>query len=205
MPENLVDNSAMYKLSYGLFVLTACEKGVDNGCITNTVIQVTSSPNRVAVAVNKKNYTHDMIVSTRKFNVSILTEGAPFSLFERFGFKSGREVNKFTDFGDVERSENGLVYLTKYTNAFISAEVVEMVDCGTHTLFIANTVEAKVLSAEPSVTYAYYFEHIKPKPETAKKKGFVCKVCGYVYEGEELPEDYVCPLCGHGAEDFEPL
>ncbi len=205
MPENLVDNSAMYKLSYGLFVLTACENGVDNGCITNTAIQVTSSPNRVAVAVNKKNYTHDMIVSTRKFNVSILTERAPFSLFERFGFKSGRDVNKFADFGDVERSENGLVYLTKYTNAFISAEVVEMVDCGTHTLFIANTVEAKVLSAEPSVTYEYYFEHIKPKPETAKKKGFVCKVCGYVYEGEELPEDYVCPLCGHGAEDFEPL
>lgn len=205
MSEILVDNNAMYKLSYGLFVLTTCEEGVDNGCITNTAIQVTSSPNRVAVAVNKKNYTHDMIVSARKFNVSILTEGTPFSVFERFGFKSGREVNKFADFEDVKRSENGIVYLTKYTNSFISAEVIEMVDCGTHTLFIANTVEAKVLSTEPSVTYAYYFEHIKPKPEAAKKKGFVCKVCGYVYEGEELPKDYVCPLCGHGAEDFEPL
>lgn len=205
MGEKITDNNAMYKLSYGLFVLTACENGTDNGCITNTVIQVTGSPLRIAVALNKKSYTHDMITATGRFNVSVLTEDAPFEIFERFGFKSGREYNKFADFGDVKRSKNGLVYLTKCANSFISAEVVEMVDCGTHTLFVAAVMEAEVLSEKPSVTYAYYLENIKPKPVATKKKGFVCKVCGYVYEGEELPEDYVCPLCGHGAEDFEPV
>lgn len=204
-----IDKNAMFKLSYGLFVLTSIEFGKDNGCIINTVMQVTDSPKRIAIAVNKGNRTHDMIAATGMFNVSVLTESASFEVFRRFGFQSGRDVDKFEGL-PVERTENWLRYLPEHTNAVISGEVIQTVDCGTHTLFVADVTEAIVLSDEPSVTYDYYFKHIKPKPAAAaksdagaKKKRWVCKICGYVYEGDELPADFVCPLCKHGADDFE--
>ena len=200
------DQTALFKLSYGLFVLTAREGDKDNGCIVNTVSQLTDKPKRITVAVNKANYTHDMILRTGLFNASILTEGAPFDLFKYYGFQSGRDVNKFEG-TDMPRTQNGLVYLTGFTNAVISGKVESAIDCGTHTLFIATVEEAITLSAERSVTYQYYFDHIKPQPapKPSQKKGFVCKICGYIYEGDTLPEDFVCPLCKHGAEDFEPL
>lgn len=202
-----IDNSAFFKLSYGLFVLTARDGEKDNGCIINTVTQLTDTPKRITIAVNKQNLTHDMILKTGVFNVSVLTEEVPFKVFQHFGFQSGRDVDKFADCEVQARAQNGLMYLPKYTNAFFSAQVIEAKDYGTHTLFIADVTQAQVLSEEKSVTYAYYFEHIKPKPAPVdeQKKGFVCKICGYVYEGEELPADFICPLCKHGAEDFEPL
>ncbi len=198
-----LDPSAFFKLSYGLFVLTAREEDRDNGCIINTVTQITDTPKRISIAVNKANYTHDMILRTGMFNVSVLTESVPFKTFQHFGFQSGRTVNKFT--GNEARSANGICYLTEHVNAFFSAKVVKAEDYDTHTLFTAEVTEAKVLSNEPSVTYSYYFEHIKPKPQPAqeKKRGWVCKICGYFYEGDELPADFVCPLCKHGPEDFE--
>ena len=205
--EAMVEPNALFKLSYGLFVLTAKDGGKDNGCIINTVTQLTDTPKRITIAVNKANYTHDMIQKTGVFNVSVLSEDVPFKIFQQFGFQSGRDADKFAGMATQTRSANGLRYLSEYTNAFISAKVISAEDYGTHTLFVADITEAKVLSAEPSVTYAYYFEHIKPKPQpTAEtKKGWVCKICGYVYEGEDLPADFICPLCKHGAEDFEPL
>ncbi len=200
---NSIDNKAMHKLSYGLFLLTARDEK-DNGCIINTAAQVTSSPMRITIAVNKQNLTHDIIAKTGVFNVSVLTEDTPFELFQHFGFQSGRAVDKFAGYLNAARSENGLLYITAFANSFMSGKVIDAVDCGTHTLFIADVTEAKVLSDERSVTYDYYFANIKPKPQ-AKKKGFVCKICGYVYEGETLPEDFVCPICKHGASDFEPI
>lgn len=203
----VVDSSAFRALSYGLFVLTAKDGGQDNGCIINTLQQLTSAPARISITVNKQNYTHDMIMKSGIFNVSVLTQSADFSIFKRFGFQSGRNADKFSGFDGASRSANGLYYIATDTNAFFSARVTEVRDCGTHTLFIADVTEAQRLSSAPSVTYAYYFEHIKPKPqpEAEKKSGYVCKICGYVYEGDTLPEDFVCPLCKHGAEDFEPL
>ena len=203
----VVDPAAMFKLSYGLFVLSAKDGDKDNGCIVNTAAQLTDTPKRLNIAVNKQNYTHDMILKTGEFNVSILTEDAPFKIFQHFGFQSGRDTDKFDGTFPAARSANGLAYLTEYANAFISAKVIDALDYGTHTLFIAEVTESAVLSPAPSVTYAYYFEHIKPKPQPVEenKKGFVCKICGYVYEGDELPADFICPLCKHGAEDFEPL
>lgn len=199
--------SAMFKLSYGLFVVTARDGAKDNGCITNTVQQVTTTPNRISLAVNKQNFTHDMIAKTGVFNVSVISEAAKFDLIKRFGFASGRDTDKFADFADFSRAENGVTYITNATNALLCAKVVQTVDLGTHTLFIADVTEERVLDeATPSATYAYYFANIKPKPESApKKKGWVCKICGYVYEGEELPPDFVCPICLHPASDFEPL
>ena len=204
MPEKL-DGKAMFKLSYGLFVLTARDGAKDNGCIINTAAQLTSSPMRISITVNKANYTHDMIQKTGVFNVSVLSESTPFSVFQQYGFQSGRTADKLS--GKEPRTENGVAYLAEHANAVISGKVISTVDCGTHTLFIADVTEAHVLSKEASATYAYYFEHIKPKPQPAaeKKKGYVCKICGYVYEGETLPPDFVCPLCKHGADDFEPL
>lgn len=203
MPQ--INNESIFRISYGLFVLTAKDEK-DNGCIINTVQQVTQEPLKITVAVNKDNYTHDMIEKTGIFNVSVLTESVPFEIFEKFGFISGRIKNKFENFEDINRTENGLLYLTKYSNAVISGKVVDRVECGTHTVFIAEVTEALKLSEERSVTYQYYFDHIKPKPiATQEMKGFVCKICGYVYEGENLPDDFICPLCKHGAEDFEPL
>ena len=196
----------MFKLSYGLFVLTAKDGEKDNGCIINTAAQLTSNPNRISIAVNKTDYTHDMILKTGVFNVSILTTEAPFDLFKYYGFQSGRDVDKFPGDG-FPRSQNGLIYIQGCTNAFISGKVVEAHDYGTHTLFVADVTEAQVLSGAPSVTYAYYFDHIKPKPQqpAEKKTGWVCKICGYIYEGEDLPADFICPLCKHGAADFEKI
>ena len=203
--DKKVEPNAMFKLSYGLFVLTA--KGTrDNGCIINTVTQITDTPKRISIAVNKANHTHDLIMNSGVFNVSVLTTDATFALFQRFGFQSGREVDKFDGFTDVARSENGLYYVTQASNAFISGKVIQTLDYGTHTVFIADVTEAKVLSNAPSLTYAYYFEHVKPKPAAlSEQKGWVCKICGYVYEGDELPADFICPLCKHGAADFEPI
>lgn len=195
---------SLFKISYGLYVVTASD-GKDNGCIINTFSQITDSPKRVILAVNKGNYTHDMILKTGKFNVSVLTTDTPFSVFEHFGFQSGRDVNKFADCTDIKRSANGLIYLSKYANAYISGQVVVTTDFGTHTLFIADVVDGEVLNEDASLTYDYYHKFVKPQPKKTKKKGWRCRICGFVYEGDELPADYVCPLCKHGAEEFEPI
>lgn len=207
--EATVDPIAIQKFSYGLFVLTARSGDKDNGCIINTAAQLTSSPNRINIAVNKANFTHDMILNTGVFNISVLAEDTSFDTFKRFGFASGKDTDKFEGFlENTARSANGLLYVTAGTNAFMSAKVIEAHDYGSHTLFVAELTEAEVLRDEPSVTYAYYFEHIKPKPQPKieeEKHGYVCKICGYVYEGETLPPDFICPLCKHGAEDFEKI
>lgn len=209
MAEATVDPIAIQKFSYGLFVLTARSGDKDNGCIINTAAQLTSSPNRINIAVNKANFTHDMILNTGVFNISVLAEDTSFDTFKRFGFASGKDTDKFEGFlENTARSANGLLYVTAGTNAFMSAKVIEAHDYGSHTLFVAELTEAEVLRDEPSVTYAYYFEHIKPKPQPKieeEKHGYVCKICGYVYEGETLPPDFICPLCKHGAEDFEKI
>lgn len=199
--------ASLFQLSYGLFVLTAREGDFDNGCIINTVSQVTDSPKRIAVTVNKQNKTHDMIAATGRFNVSVLDTTAPFDLFRHFGFQSGREADKFAGWQEAARSENGLLYLTKHANAWLSGQVARQMDLGTHTLFVADLTGAEVLSQQPSVTYADYHAHIKPRPpkEPPKTKGWRCKICGYVYEGETLPQDFVCPWCKHGPQDFEPI
>jgi len=204
---NAIDNSAMFKLSYGLFVITTRDGERDNGCIVNTVTQITDAPKRISVAVNKANYTHDIIIKTGVFNVSVLAEHTPFEVFERFGFKSGRDADKFAGANYSARTENGIRYVPGHTNAVIEARVTQTLDYGTHTLFIADVTGAITLSQEPSVTYQYYFDNIKPKPQKPKegKKGFVCKICGYVYEGDILPDDFICPLCKHGADDFERM
>ena len=200
-----MDPAAFFKLSYGLFVLTAREGEKDNGCIINTAQLLTDTPKRITIAVNKQNLTHDMVLRTGVFNVSVLTEKVPFKVFQHFGFQSGRDTDKFAGW-EGPRSANGLCYLPEYTNALLSGRVISTADYGTHTLFVAEVTEARILSEEPSVTYSYYFQHIKPKPQpqAEQKKGFVCKICGYVYEGDTLPEDFICPLCKHGAEDFGP-
>lgn len=205
--EKSVDQNAMFKLSYGLFLLSANSNGKDNGCIINTVTQITDNPKRISIAVNKANLTCEMIEQSNGFTVSVLSEDVPFSIFEHFGFVSGRDKNKFDNFENIKRDVNGRFYLTKYANAYISCKVTERIDCTTHMLFIADVIAAEIISDEASVTYEYYFQNIKPKPikSAEKKKGYVCKICGYVYEGEELPPDYICPLCKHGAEDFEPI
>ena len=202
-----LEQAAFFKLSYGLFVLSAKDGAKDNACIINTAQLLTDTPKQITIAVNKANLTHDMILKTGVFNISVLTESVPFDIFKAFGFVSGRSADKLAGRGDIARSANGLVYLTEHVNALISGKVVAAHDNGTHTLFVAEVTDARVLSDEKSVTYDYYFAHIKPKPQPVEehKKGFVCKICGYVYEGDTLPADFVCPLCKHGAEDFEPL
>jgi len=202
-----IDANAMFKLSYGLYLLTARDGKKHNGCIVNTAVQLTDTPKRITIAVNKANHTHDMILKTREFNVSVLDTSADFNLFKQFGFQSGRDTEKFDGKYQIGLSDNGLVYLSQHSNAFISAKVIDAQDYGTHTLFVAEVTQAKVLSNAPSMTYSYYFDNVKPKPQpaAAEQKGWVCKICAYVYEGEELPEDYICPLCKHGAEDFVKL
>ena len=200
-----MDNSVMYKLSYGLFVLTAKDGEKDNGCIINTAMQVTGDPNRIIVVVNKQNYTHDMIMKTKKFNVSIIDTDADFELFKHYGFQSGRDVDKM-DGESFSRSENGVAYLNEMVNGYISGEVISETDLGTHTMFLADVVDGKTIEKDKeSVTYAYYHKNIKPSPVKTSKKGWVCKICGYIYEGEVLPPDFICPLCKHPASDFEPL
>lgn len=206
----IMNNKAIYKLTYGLFVLSAFAKEKHNGCIINTAAQVTSSPNRISIAVNKANFTHDMIVESGLFNISIISEEAKFSLFERFGFQSGRDVDKFDGMTEIEKAANGIYYVTAGTNAYLSAKVEKTVDLGTHTLFIAEVTDMDVLSEVPSATYNFYQENIKPKlkAETKEINGktiWRCTVCGYEYEGEELPEDFICPWCKHPASDFEKI
>ena len=201
--KDQVDLTAFYKIGYGLYVLTSNDGKKDNGMIVNTVSQVTSDPNRIAVCINKANYTHNTVKTTKKMNINVLSVDAPFSIFEKYGFVSGREHDKFKDV-EISRSTNGLAILPKYINAFISLEVESYVDIGTHGMFICKVKESKSLSKSETMTYSYYQNYVKPRPET-KKKGWVCKICGYVYEGDELPEDFVCPLCKHGASDFEKI
>ncbi len=200
----MMDNNAMQKLSYGLFVVTAREGEKDNGCITNTVSQVTINPNRITLAVDKSNYTHDMIVRTGEFNVSILSEDASFDIFKHWGFQSGRTIDKAAGI-EFSRSDNGIIYITSGVNAVLCAKVENTIDLGTHSLFIASVGEAFCLNEKHSATYTYYHEHIKPAPQKPKKKGWICVICGYIYEGEILPDDFICPLCKHPASDFKPI
>ena len=201
---NKNDLTALFNIGYGLYVVTSNDGKKDNGLIVNTVAQVTSSPNRVAVTINKDNYSHHIIKQTGIMNVNCLSVEAPFKVFEDFGFRSGRNVDKFADCTPL-RSDNGLVFLPKYINSFMSLKVEDYVDLGTHGMFICSITEARVISDKETMTYTYYQNNVKPKPQTEGKKGFVCKICGYVYEGDELPDDFVCPLCKHGAADFEPI
>ena len=200
-----MDTKVLFKIGYGLYVLTANEGDKDNGCIINTAMQVTSDPLQIAIAVNKNNYTTGMIQRTKKFNLSILDESAQFEVFKNFGYQSGANVNKFENYNDTKRSPNGVLYLTDSTNAYISAFVKQEIDLGSHILFIAQLVAAESLSDKTSVTYDFYQKNIKPKPEKTNKKGWRCKICGYIYEGEILPADYICPICKHGAIDFERI
>lgn len=201
---NKHDMSALFKIGYGLYVITSNDGKKDNGLIVNTVTQVSDSPNRVAVNINKQNYSHHVIKQTGKLNVNCLSVEAPFSIFERFGFQSGRTVDKFANLKPLY-SDNGLAFLPRYINAFMSLEVENYVDLDTHGMFICKVSEARVMSDKETMSYNYYQEHVKPKPNTDGKKGFVCKVCGYIYEGDTLPDDYICPLCKHGVADFEPI
>ena len=204
-----LDPTALFTLSYGLYVLTAREGSRDCGCIVNTVTQLTENPTRIALSVNKQNFTCEVIRRTGLFNVSVLTEAAPMDLFRHFGFQSGRDVDKFAGRTDPV-SENGLRYIGGPANALISGKVEQAIDCGTHMLYIALVTEARKLSDAPSMTYAYYFANVKPRPQPKPaqekpRRGFVCRICGYFYEGDELPPDFICPLCKHGAADFEPV
>ena len=201
---NKNDLTALFNIGYGLYVVTSNDGKKDNGLIVNTVTQVTNSPNRIAVCINKQNYSHHTIKNTGVMNVNCLSTDAPFSVFENFGFQSGKNVDKFANCEPL-RSDNGLVFLPKYINSFMSLKVEDYVDLDTHGMFICTVTEARVISDKETMTYTYYQNNVKPKPETEGKKGWVCKVCGYVYEGEELPEDFICPLCKHGVADFEPI
>lgn len=200
-----MNTNAMFKISYGLYLLTAHENGKDNGCIINTLSQVTSTPNRISITVNKQNYTHDMIKNTGIFNVTMLSTETTFEIFKHYGFQSGRDVDKIAPGAVLPRTENGVIYLAFSSVAYVSGKVVQEVDLGTHTMFIADVTDCDVISEAEPLTYAYYHKHIKPKPQPVEKKGYRCKICGYVYEGEELPADFICPLCKHGADDFEKI
>ncbi len=201
---NKNDLSALFNIGYGLYVVTCNDGKKDNGLIVNTVTQVTNTPNKIAVTINKENYSHHIIKQTGKMNINVLNIDAPFAVFEKFGFASGRNVDKFADCEPL-RSDNGLVFLPRHINSFMSLKVDQYVDLDTHGMFICEITEARVLSDKETMTYSYYYENVKPKPQTDGKKGFVCKVCGYIYEGDTLPEDYICPLCKHGAADFEEI
>lgn len=202
-----IDSTALFNISYGLYALTVNDGNKDNALIVNTAVQITSSsPLIVSVTVNKSNYSHGVIQNTGKLNVNCLTVKTPFSLFEAFGFKSGREEDKLKNI-PFTRSQNGLAVLSEYVNAFISLSVIKEVDVETHTVFICKVEESAVINKDESMTYSYYHKNVKPKPQPKLEatKGYICKICGYVYEGEPLPEDFVCPICKHGAEDFEPI
>lgn len=200
-----MDMSALFKIGYGLYVLTANDGGKDNGCIINTVMQVTAEPCQIGIAINKRNYTCDMIQKTKKFNISVLSEESHFEQFKRFGYQSGKTVDKFADYEMTKRSPNGVLYITEGTNAYFSAYVKQEIDLGTHLLFIAQLVASENLSDKLTVTYDYYQKNIKQDVQCKVQKGWRCKICGFVYENEHLPEDYVCPVCKHGAADFEKI
>lgn len=197
-----MDNKALYNIGYGLYVLTAQSNGKQNGCIINTVMQITSNPICVVIGVNKENLTHDMIVDTKKFNLSVLTEETPFSVFENFGYHTGKDFDKFSSFSNFSMADNGINILTQYINSVLYCEVTETVDMGTHTLFKANIVDAVLLNQLPSVTYTYYQKNIKPKVKSTTLHGFRCTICGYEYISDTLPDDFICPICKHGASDF---
>ncbi len=201
---NKNDMTALFKIGYGLYVVTSNDGRKDNGLIVNTVTQVTNTPNRIAVTINKENYSHHVIKQTGIMNINCLTEDAPFAVFEAFGFVSGRNTDKFANCEPL-RSDNGLVFLPRYINSFMSLKVEQYVDFDTHGMFICSVTEARVISDRDTMTYSYYFENVKPKPDTEGKKGYVCTICGYVYEGETLPDDFICPLCKHGVADFEEI
>lgn len=201
---NKNDLTALFNIGYGLYVVTCNDGKKDNGLIVNTVTQVTDTPNRIAVTINKTNYSHHVIKQSGKMNINCLSTEAPFSVFEKFGFSSGRAVDKFEGV-DVLRSDNGLIFLPRYINSFMSLNVEKYVDLDTHGMFICSVTEARVLSDKETMTYSYYHSNVKPKPETEGKKGYVCKICGYVYEGDVIPDDFICPLCKHGAADFEKI
>lgn len=198
-----VDTTSLFNIGYGLYVVTSNDGVKDNGFIVNTVMQATSNPIKVTVTINKDNYSHDVIKRTGKMNVNCLTVNAPFSIFERFGFQSGRVVNKFDGFA-CNYSENGLAILKDNINSFMSLDVIEYHDMGTHGTFVCSVSEAEVLNKDESMTYSYYHKNVKPKPQTQAKKGYACKICGYIHQGELTP-DFTCPLCKHGAVDFEEI
>lgn len=198
-----INSTALFKIGYGLYIITAKENGKDNACIVNTVMQLTNQKLRVAVTINKANFTHDMIKNTGMMNVMCLSEETPFEIFEYFGFHSGKDTEKFVT-PNLQRSENGLVVIENYSNAYFSLKVEKEVDLDTHTMFICEVTETNILSDKPTMTYAYYHENVKPKPQKTSK-GYVCTICGYVYEGEKLPEDFICPLCKHGADAFKKI
>jgi len=200
-----MDTKALFNIGYGLYILSANEQGKDNACIVNTVMQVTSTPCQIAVCVNKNNYTCEMISHTKKFNVSVLTEKTTFDVFKNFGYQCGRNIEKFANFPYTKRSNNGVLFITKDTNSYFSAYVQKEIDLGSHIMFIAELVDAEVLSNLPTVTYNYYQSNIKPNFNNTDKKGWRCKICGFIYENENLPQDYICPICKHGAVDFERI
>ncbi len=204
MAEGTFDPKALYQIGYGLYILTTRDGEKDNGCIVNTVMQVTSTPALIAVGVSKQNYSCGLIQKTGVLNVNSLTEDTPFEVFRRFGYQSGRDTDKLDGY-TAERSGNGLIVLPRHANGFLSLAVEREEDLGSHILFLCTPTEGKILSDAETVSYTYYQKHIKPKPQPANKNGFVCRICGYVYEGDTLPPDYICPLCKHGAADFEPL
>ena len=204
MAVGTFDPKTLYQIGYGLYVLTTRDGEKDNGCIVNTVMQLTSAPALVAVGVNKQNYSCELIRKTGLLNVNSLTEDTPFDVFRHFGYQSGRNTDKFAGC-TPERSGNGLIVLPRYAKGFLSLTVEREMDLGSHILFLCTPTEGRILSDVETVSYSYYQKHIKPKPQPEKKKGFVCRICGYIYEGETLPEDYICPVCKHGAADFEPL
>lgn len=205
MFESKKDPKALFNIGYGLYVVTSNDGIKDNGLILNSIMQLTSSPEKIAVSINKLNYSHDVILESREMNVNCLTEDAPFSVFEHFGFKSGRDTDKF-ELIFPARSDNGLAVLTEHINAYFSLRVIDYMDLGTHGLFICNVTESAVVGKGRTMSYTYYHENVKPKPKTdEKKRGFVCEICGYIHEADEFPEDFVCPVCYHGAEDFSPL
>ena len=201
--SNKINPTALFNIGYGLYVVTAKDGEKDNGCIVNAVTQLTDKKLRVAITINKQNLTHDMVKNTGVLNVNCLSEETPFEIFEYFGFQSGRDVEKFVS-PNLQRSENGLVTLP-YTNSFFSLKVEQEVDLDSHTLFICEVTEAQVLSNKPTMTYTYYHKNVKPQPKMTSSKGWVCTICGYVYEGEELPPDFICPLCKHGVDAFEKI
>ncbi|MBE5943367.1 MAG: flavin reductase [Lachnospiraceae bacterium] len=214
-----MDKKVMEKLSYGLFVCTAKEGNKDNGCIINTAIQVTNTPNRVAVAINKSNFTHDMVVKTKVMNVCVISKKADFDMFKHFGFQSGKDVDKFNvassqwmkeNINNCKRAENGLMYIAAGTNSYISLAVQDMIDLDSHTLFICAVTDGAIIDDSPSATYQFYHQNIKTQAEKIGttpegKTIWKCKICGYVYEGEDLPEDFICPWCKHPASDFEKV
>jgi len=203
LKQTMKDATALYKASYGLYLLSAKNDEQDNACIINTFLQITSNtPAGCLISVNKQNFTNEMIFRAQKFNLSVLSVETPFELLKRFGYQSGRDVNKFEGFSGFARSENGLIYLTDYANAVLSLDVLEAIDFGSHTMFTATLAECETLNQKESMTYDYYQRNVKPKPQTDKKTGYRCNICGYVYEGDPIPPDFICPLCKHGVADF---